>query len=169
MHRAIETRYAGRRFRSRLEARYAVLFDALGIIWDYEPEGFELGEGLRYLPDFFVRCLPGSGVCEKYPDAGYWVEIKPEAPSEMEKRKLALLANQTGHISYLFAGPVQRADVWYAYPGSDTVKGGPEIRESAPLNCCSPKFGQGWYQAWGIALTQALSARFEFGENGTGA
>lgn len=39
MIQAIETRYAGCRFRSRLEARWAVFFDTLGIKWEYEPEG----------------------------------------------------------------------------------------------------------------------------------
>ena len=33
----IETIYKGYRFRSRLEARWAVFFDALGIEYEYEP------------------------------------------------------------------------------------------------------------------------------------
>ena len=32
--KAIETKYKGFRFRSRLEARWAVFFDALGIEWE---------------------------------------------------------------------------------------------------------------------------------------
>lgn len=32
----IQTRYKGYHFRSRLEARWAVFFDALGIAWKYE-------------------------------------------------------------------------------------------------------------------------------------
>jgi hypothetical protein len=51
--KAIETEYAGCRFRSRLEARWAVFFDTLGIKWRYEPQGYELPSG-RYLPDFMV-------------------------------------------------------------------------------------------------------------------
>jgi hypothetical protein len=61
---AIETRYAGCRFRSRLEARYAVFFDHLGIAWEYEPEGFETSQRLTlgpekvwYLPDFWLPTL----------------------------------------------------------------------------------------------------------------
>lgn len=50
--KAIETEYSGVKFRSRLEARWAVFFDALGIKWQYEPEGFELRDGTRYVPDF---------------------------------------------------------------------------------------------------------------------
>jgi hypothetical protein len=57
--KAIETAYKGYRFRSRLEARWAVFFDALGIVWEYEKEGFELPSG-RYLPDFWIPIRPSS-------------------------------------------------------------------------------------------------------------
>jgi hypothetical protein len=63
--RPIETVYNGYRFRSRLEARWAVFFNTLDVPYSYEPEGFELGEGIRYLPDFWL------------PDQRCWVEIKP--------------------------------------------------------------------------------------------
>lgn len=65
--KAIETRYKGYRFRSRLEARWAVFFDALGLRWEYEPEGFDLGSAGFYLPDFYLPDL----------DGGTWVEVKP--------------------------------------------------------------------------------------------
>jgi hypothetical protein len=65
--RAIETRFAGCLFRSRLEARWAVFFQTLGVLWHYEPEGFKLSTGDWYLPDFLVR-LKGRSL---------WVEIKP--------------------------------------------------------------------------------------------
>ena len=52
--KAIETEYNGHRFRSRLEARWAVFFDALGVEYVYEPEGFTLPSGQEYLPDFKV-------------------------------------------------------------------------------------------------------------------
>ena len=47
MIKAIETEYSGHKFRSRLEARWAVFFDSLGIKWEYEPEGFETDAGTR--------------------------------------------------------------------------------------------------------------------------
>lgn len=64
--KAIETQYAGCRFRSRLEARWAVFFDNLGIGlgWEYEKEGYQFGDGSRYLPDFWI------------PSRKLWVEIK---------------------------------------------------------------------------------------------
>lgn len=61
----IETRYAGHRFRSRLEARWAVFFDNIGLKWEYEPQGYLVGEQRRpYLPDFYLT------------DLGWWVEVK---------------------------------------------------------------------------------------------
>ena len=52
--KAIETHYKGFRFRSRLEARWAVFFDAMGIKYLYEPEGYRLSDGTCYLPDFYL-------------------------------------------------------------------------------------------------------------------
>ena len=64
----IETIYKGYRFRSRLEARWAVFFDAAEIKYQYEPEGFEcnpFGDKIyRYLPDFYL------------PDFDVYAEIK---------------------------------------------------------------------------------------------
>jgi len=50
----IPTKYKGIEFRSRLEARWAVFFDTLEIRWEYEPECFDLGNGIYYTPDFKV-------------------------------------------------------------------------------------------------------------------
>lgn len=79
---AIETRYAGCRFRSRLEARWAVFFDHMGIKWEYEPQGFEVGfyeRSTRYLPDFWLS------------DLRLWVEVKGELTEE-EAEKLCWAA-----------------------------------------------------------------------------
>lgn len=64
--KAIETSYNKHLFRSRLEARWAVYFDHLGIKWIYEPEGYELPGGERYLPDFYL------------PEHKVFAEVKPE-------------------------------------------------------------------------------------------
>jgi hypothetical protein len=50
--KAIETTYKGFRFRSRLEARWAVFFDGIGAKWEFEREGVEVN-GVKYLPDFY--------------------------------------------------------------------------------------------------------------------
>ena len=42
--KAIETEYDGHRFRSRIEARWAVFFNAIGLKYEYEIEGFQMEE-----------------------------------------------------------------------------------------------------------------------------
>lgn len=59
----IQTEFDGYLFRSRLEARWAVFFNELGIKYEYEKEGYELPSG-RYLPDFWL------------PELDIYVEIK---------------------------------------------------------------------------------------------
>ena len=106
--KAIETVYNGYRFRSRLEARWAVFFDALGIEYEYEPEGFALQNGSCYLPDFFL------------PEIGIYVEIKPNSlDSESSKKahgKMAELCNGTGACGIFCCGdPFQNNIVIYAW------------------------------------------------------
>lgn len=88
---AIETRYAGCNFRSRLEARWAVFFDALGVPWEYEPEGYELPSG-RYLPDFWL------------PSIETWYEVKGQRPSDLEATLASELATHTGHRALIAFG-----------------------------------------------------------------
>lgn len=68
--KAIETIYRGYRFRSRLEARWAVFFDGMGIEYEYEPEGFDLGSAGWYLPDFWLPTFNGGIYCEVKPVNG---------------------------------------------------------------------------------------------------
>lgn len=89
--KSIETRYAGCRFRSRTEARWAVLLDALGVKWEYEKEGFELPSG-RYLPDFWI------------PEWDSWLEIKGTVPSDAERRLTYELSDATGKRAIIAYG-----------------------------------------------------------------
>lgn len=70
--KAIETEYNGYKFRSRTEAKWAVFFDALGVDYEYEPEGYELPNGERYLPDFRVKCYGTRGELHLPPDTEDW-------------------------------------------------------------------------------------------------
>lgn len=81
--KAIETEYNGYKFRSRLEARWAVFFDALGVEYEYEPEGFELHSGKWYLPDFRLKCYGTRGYCGKDPFDLY-IEVKPQGRMTQE-------------------------------------------------------------------------------------
>lgn len=75
MLKPIDTRYKGHLFRSRLEARWAVFFDALGLSWEYEVEGYDL-DGVWYLPDFKLKTPQGSDM---------WVEVKRSDVTEDPK------------------------------------------------------------------------------------
>lgn len=99
--KAIETEYAGCRFRSRLEARWAVLFDALNIAWEYEKEGFDLGKDGYYLPDFW---LPHTVTELAHEGWGLWCEIKPLPATEAELQKAIALAVHTKHNVLMFQG-----------------------------------------------------------------
>lgn len=77
---AIPTAYKGVQFRSRLEARWAVFFDALRITWEYEPKQLSLANGIGYTPDFFLPAFYQTP-CEFHsrPNraTGVWIEVKP--------------------------------------------------------------------------------------------
>ena len=61
----IEQEYGGTLYRSRTEARWAVLMDAANMGFQYEPEGYDLVSGW-YVPDFWVSGL------------NMFLEVKPE-------------------------------------------------------------------------------------------
>lgn len=82
--KAIETYYNGYRFRSRLEARWAVFFDALGVRYEYEPEGFQRN-GIYYLPDFLIHDVEGIHACNWKQDI--YVEVKG-VPDEESANKI---------------------------------------------------------------------------------
>lgn len=97
MFKAIETHYAGCCFRSRIEARWAVFFDHLGVLWEYEPQGFDLPSGW-YLPDFRLNFGAGS----------VWWEVKGEYPTETEMRALFDLSVETKTVAYIAWGAIPR-------------------------------------------------------------
>lgn len=147
--KAISTKYKGYNFRSRLEARWAVYFDAAGIGYKYEDEGYELRNGVFYLPDFTLLEMGSS-------DIGY-AEVKPAVMTDDELLKCALLAKESGRIVALLEGmPDHR--FWRTAEGINadgTVKigkcvlFGPKIASMLQAN-----------------IDAAKSARFEFGESG---
>lgn len=59
---AIPTVYKGIEFRSRLEAKWAAMFDQLGWPWEYEPVDL-----MGYIPDFILKWDHGHTICEVKP------------------------------------------------------------------------------------------------------
>lgn len=97
MIKNIETDYNGLKFRSRLEARWAVFFETLRIKYDYEVEGFQI-DNTKYLPDFYL------------PELKYWIEIKPYLTEE-NTRKMRVFAEeqckiQQEHSFFVIGGSI---------------------------------------------------------------
>ena len=82
--KAIQTFYKGHKFRSRLEARWAVFFDAAGIKWEYEPEGFIMSDGTKYLPDFYL------------PESKTFFECKG-IMSQFDQHKVDMFVKESGY------------------------------------------------------------------------
>ncbi|HEF5705400.1 hypothetical protein [Bacillus cereus group sp. BfR-BA-01423] len=142
----IETIYKGYRFRSRLEARWAVFFDALGIEWKYENEGYDLGEYGWYLPDFEIRGnFHGFGI-EKW-----FVEIKGDMSDRIGIAKAQNLDDYPpeGFLGCLIFGELELMDVSEPNYVSSMVR-------AMLLGLYQKNYNQ--------AIIKARQARFEHGE-----
>lgn len=175
----IETAYNGYRFRSRLEARWAVWFDAMGIKYQYEAEGFDLG-GLYYLPDFYL------------PQWEIYVEIKPSRalePDEIEKiillqeqanRRAVIIVGQPRPDDYLILVYLNRAGEWSVYgcEFAECRRGcgelwflakdrswGSVIKSNPKCECTKDPVIVDYSLALQAAFNAASSARFEHGES----
>jgi hypothetical protein len=157
--RAIETRYKGYKFRSRLEARWAVFFDACGLEWEYEKEGFDfhghecelVGDPLgRYLPDFWLPALRA------------WLEVKGELPAlhwsytEPERYIYALVQHTGADSGWVF----------YGMPDVETPCSC-VFKDDLPSRLATiADFTPHWVILSDDQIHAARSARFEFGESG---
>ncbi len=90
----LEIHWHGHRFRSRLEARWKIFMDSMGIDSMYEAEAFQLPDGTRYFPDFY---LP---VVFSFAEVKSLLEDPREALSKLSK-----LSEFTNHQSLLLEGP----------------------------------------------------------------
>jgi hypothetical protein len=184
---AIETKYKGYRFRSRLEARWAVFFESLGDIkWVYEDEGYKLSDSSCYLPDFkisnryppeYTETWSVGWVYKAQIPLGCWdflfVEIKPAPPSDEEIKKLQAIAalGKFPH-AYFLCGTPGKHTVYMVHPEFGAVEGknGSMFEElvahimgdaMALLDGGLTEFDKEWISA---AIKDATEARFEFGE-----
>jgi hypothetical protein len=172
MIKAIETRYRGYRFRSRLEARWAVFFTNLSIDWQYEPQGFEMAAGERYLPDLYLPHFNG----------GLYVEVKPEGGDFEKAERFA----RSAHKQMFFAEGIPE-DKGYRIITFSMDENDPDgmIEECCCFHCRYLGGGKNGhehrlYMGWGdeiiylggmggalvdSACEAAKSARFEHGES----
>jgi hypothetical protein len=141
--RAIETAYKGYRFRSRIEARWAVFFDTLGVRWEYEKEGYELANGARYLPDFWL------------PDLECFVEVKGAEPTDDEHNLAHLLREESGSPVVIVHGEVSSGP-WPCYAhdiGHDSGGNWDGLVRWFVCECGKPKV------SWGDGCHVAVNGR----------
>jgi hypothetical protein len=133
------------RFRSRLEARYAVLFDHLGIQWQYEPQGWWLPAGFGYLPDFWLPTV--RAYFEVKGLWGYSIR-KPIALARATKEPLYLAVNGIpSHRQLLSVG------WWDADTGTGVTALSPDCDWNTIAPCNTERVL--------AACAEARSARFE--------
>lgn len=163
--KAIQTTYRGYRFRSRLEARWAVFFDKMGIQFEYEKEGYDLGEAGTYLPDFWL------------PQVNMWAEVKPTEFTITEALKIEALFYATGFPVLKLIGPpdFKEYDAFEAVGMENEMGYIPFSLISMYLHDEHRFFCQGypepgdsdyWPADYRAAVFAARSARFERGEKG---
>ncbi len=178
---AIETRYGGHRFRSRLEARWAVFFTDIKFEYEYELEGYKLPSGACYLPDFYL------------PKFDAWVEVKPhkripiqdlkkvvEFALEGEKNLLLIIGTPSNQTMLM----LNRRTCDFVQEYGDGSLDDEDLVENylsdigdAEVFFTGDPLRRGWTLAFreqppwfgcmlGNALLKAKQARFEHGENG---
>lgn len=149
--RPLDTHYAGYRFRSRLAARWAVFFDALGIAWEYQPEGY-LIDDTPYLPDFLL------------PESGTWIEVVGRTggidTSLMRAAALQLPQMRRGvspRLMILGPIPAPRAHGDWGWVGLQPIRD-----ESKELEVIGGHFGFGSYgkdnRPWALFNTSCADA-----------
>jgi hypothetical protein len=178
----IETKFKGHKFRSRIEARWAVFFEALGLRYEYEVEGFKLPSGGAYLPDFLL------------PDMNVFVEVKPNDQLELaELRKLdhfaldgdcqllLILGSPTSHemllINRCTTAPLEELQDEYDQESDIVSEYVNSLRDFACVTFGPLALQRGWTLVFKSlpppdemhlqeAFLKAKQARFEFGEEG---
>jgi len=174
----IETVYDGYRFRSRLEAKWACFFDAAKIRYVYELEGYELGEGKRYLPDFYLPDVRTRRDERK----GVYIEVKG-VMSDYDEERIRLFAyggKEGGDIKNKIVTignvPTSRNDAecdiegyWDSAlvdGGNDRLAFGRDDKGDVVLGCEIDTDYDLDYEWFDDIFSAARGARFEHGESG---
>jgi hypothetical protein len=148
----INTKYNGYNFRSRLEARWAVYFDTMGIAYEYEKEGYDLSELGYYLPDFWL------------PKQKIWAEVKATKFSGLEEAKIKALCSLTLRDVITLDG-VPATKAYQVYTSTQDwydciIRTGSVMIDY--MSCIDVEAD--FSEELKLGVDAAMSARFEFGE-----
>ena len=170
----IETIYNGYRFRSRLEARWAVFFDAMGIKYEYEPQGVEFADGTKYLPDFLLYVRHRS-----YTEEDEWEPVYAEVKGVMSENDLHKIDLLSGHHPVIVFGQLPADSCEYCsvmhndyrfhsflFMDGDYYCALFSVHNNVRWICGSNHEEWDGGEAMDKALLKARQARFEHGECG---
>jgi hypothetical protein len=151
-----------------------VFFDALGVTWTYEPEGYRLPSG-GYLPDFWLESV------------GMWAEVKGQRMNAREEQKAIDLAKATGREVLLLEGvpsPVAYAAIvngasrFPSFPGWRRMDDWYFLNDKHLIDrrwYVQPEYGWHGVEEWNYLSARAVaayeaarSARFEWGQTPAG-
>lgn len=149
--KVIETNYNGYKFRSRLEARWAVFLDELGWAWEYEKEGFVLDDNSCYLPDFYL------------PRLKTYIEVKPDSVSEKDIEKCKLLSYGLGsNFNVILVNGLPSPIQYPLFYCGEWLCDATLTTYIRAKGWCLPYFNGEWWPEDNKAFEKAKSARFEF-------
>lgn len=180
--KAITTIYDGYKFRSRLEARWAVFFKFIHLNYEYEKEGFDLGNGLFYLPDFYIPSMDlYVEIKSSFEEISMNDALKMESFGE-NKRLLLIVGHPTKQVMYYLSKNVYDGQI-HEYLSdepndnfADFIEGIYDSFQEVDFTI-SPfdltwtigykdlRFAPEDYD-YNMGLLKAKQARFEFGEKG---
>lgn len=151
MIKNIETIYKGYRFRSRLEARWAVFLDELNWQWEYEKEGFVLEDKSCYLPDFYL------------PELKTWLEVKPDNIQDEDYKKCILFSKGIGDgFNVILVNGLPLPRQYLLFHNGVELCGATLSTYIKSKGWCIPYLGGDWWQDDTKAFEKAKMARFEF-------
>jgi len=137
--KAKPTYYNATLFRSKLEAKWAVFFDRLGIDYEYENESYLCSDGSQYTPDFYLPFVTTRGQ-----NGGTFIEIKPMSYIHDSDYEVRIISAIKPNNLVLFKGePYPNADPVYSFDNSfnnDNVQLSPYVDDHMMFMYC-PKCG----------------------------
>ena len=173
--KAINTIYKNYKFRSRLEARWAVFLDELGVKYEYETEGYNLHYNGYYLPDFTIVYLGKTIFLEikKSTDAQYAKSLAPYLTDDDASAKCCELSmmHKNTFVLLVCGDPFEHKATWFKdgcleYPcaaicfDNESISPTPYEDQEIEYEESKRKY------IHRDAAIVARQARFEHGENG---
>lgn len=133
--------YKGQSFKNELEAKTAVFFDGMGVLWAYETEGYALPDGSWFMPSFVSL------------ESGVFIDVYPQAITQTHIEKCKQLVCITERKVLVRCG-----DLGVTAFHTFHLSGDHEVWESEPLE----ELKKTWF--W-PAMSTALDFDFSLPEH----